>query len=367
MAPRIERAPRWRGAQPPPSATPLTSTLCSSIASGSRRGPRRPSESVVCAVRRRPEVARSSAPTSAGSRNSATSVPHPVRFPAGYPPFRHFLSARQPWGGEGGLAVAAAPSSRLGHRPVSAWEASAHVTAARACGTAAGPGRGKTGVAEDSQTPTVTRAARGAAAGPARRARAVGGAGRGGSGEAGPVSRGARSTRDLGGPCAGEACLAMAGEACLATAGRPGALRFLPPGRQWPPRVLVVLRWEPRPQALGTRFICALRLPRCGSQWSVAHLRPWSRALTVRVFVLRGKANFKCFFFFFSWTSFPLFESSDCDGQAIFVWAYFYFETRSLELVLDRIYRIAGELPGLLLILVRRLDPRPTHYSFLAA
>lgn len=91
MAPRIERAPRWRGAQPPPSATPLTSTLCSSIASGSRRGPRRPSESVVCAVRRRPEVARSSAPTSAGSRNSATSVPHPVRFPAGYPPFRHFF------------------------------------------------------------------------------------------------------------------------------------------------------------------------------------------------------------------------------------------------------------------------------------
>lgn len=42
--------------------------------------------------------------------------------PRRLPPISPFLSARQPWGGEGGLAAAAARSSRLSHRPASAWE-----------------------------------------------------------------------------------------------------------------------------------------------------------------------------------------------------------------------------------------------------
>lgn len=77
----------------------------------------------VCAVRRRPEVARSAALTSAGSHNSATSAPHPVGFPTGYPAFRHFFYPRASPGAEReGLAVAATPSSRLSSWPASAWE-----------------------------------------------------------------------------------------------------------------------------------------------------------------------------------------------------------------------------------------------------
>lgn len=76
----------------------------------------------VCAVRRRPEVARSAALTSAGSHNTATSAPHPVRFPTGYPPFRHFYSRASPGAEREGLAVAAAPSSRLSSGSASAWE-----------------------------------------------------------------------------------------------------------------------------------------------------------------------------------------------------------------------------------------------------
>lgn len=42
--------------------------------------------------------------------------------PRRLPPISPFLSARQPWGGEAGLAVAAAPPSRLSRRRASAWE-----------------------------------------------------------------------------------------------------------------------------------------------------------------------------------------------------------------------------------------------------
>lgn len=100
----------------------------------------------VCAVRRRPEVARSAALTSAGSHNSATSAPHPVGFPTGYPAFRHFfLSARQPWGGEGrasGSRNAFLPPQQLACVRVGAL---AHVTPARACENRRGarPGRNR--------------------------------------------------------------------------------------------------------------------------------------------------------------------------------------------------------------------------------
>lgn len=114
------------GAQPPPSVMPLTSTLCSSIASGSRRGPRRPSESVSAlsgAGPRSPGQLRS-------PQQAPTTVPPPRPIPSGSPPatphfaifFFFFYPRASPGAEREGLAVAAAPSSRLSSRPAPAWE-----------------------------------------------------------------------------------------------------------------------------------------------------------------------------------------------------------------------------------------------------
>ena len=51
-----------RETKPPPSSSPLTSTLCSSIAPFSRWVPRRPAEPEIWPIRRQPEVARSNCP-----------------------------------------------------------------------------------------------------------------------------------------------------------------------------------------------------------------------------------------------------------------------------------------------------------------
>lgn len=120
---RAHGAPDRKGAQPPPSVMPLTSTLCSSIASGSRRGPRRPSESVSAlsgAGPRSPGQLRS-------PQQAPTTVPPPRPIPSGSPPatphFAIFFYPRASPGAEReGLAVAATPSSRLSSWPASAWE-----------------------------------------------------------------------------------------------------------------------------------------------------------------------------------------------------------------------------------------------------
>lgn len=143
---RAHGAPDRKGAQPPPSVMPLTSTLCSSIASGSRRGPRRPSESVSAlsgAGPRSPGQLRS-------PQQAPTTVPPPRPIPSGSPPATphfaiFFLSARQPWGGEGrasGSRNAFLPPQQLACVRVGAL---AHVTPARACENRRGarPGRNR--------------------------------------------------------------------------------------------------------------------------------------------------------------------------------------------------------------------------------
>lgn len=107
------------------SARPLATRGLRSLTSGA--GPRLPDQIAE----------RSPAPTSGGSDNRPTCVPHRFRSSADYPHFAIFTGAPAP--GRRGRASSGRRSFLRAHQPASSREGiSAHVTRARAYGTAAG-------------------------------------------------------------------------------------------------------------------------------------------------------------------------------------------------------------------------------------